>query len=141
MKVRPSNSHMRKRSCFLEGLPTGLETTQILSAAEVIFYRRADGRGKSPTLPSCCSVSCSTKGDEGECSLLASVLHSTHWDLECRARGQRALSICSFFASPVLICLAGDVTFLAGTCQSAEWELGEISKQKLRARGERGWGS
>lgn len=44
--------------------------------------------------------------------------------------GSAALGICDFFfPSPVLICLAGDVTFLGGTCRSAEWELGEISKQ------------
>lgn len=43
-----------------------------------------------------------------------------------------------FFPSPVLICLAGDVTFLGGTCRSAEWELGEISKQnKTEAQSER----
>lgn len=39
------------------------------------------------------------------------------------------LQLWVFFPSPVLICLAGDVTFLGGTCRSAEWELGEISKQ------------
>lgn len=134
---------MRKRSCFLEGLPTGLDNADIFSSRSDILPSSRWTRKISHSftvLLLCFMLHKRGRRQQVQPVGERSALHTLGFRVP-RSGSAGPQHLWGFFPSPVLNCLAGDVTFLGGTCRSAEWERGEISKQnKTEAQSERGAG-